>query len=226
MNILPSQKKKQKKKKKVQINSTQAVKAISLKVGTIKASCMYRHASTSIDFDDVDIGSSPEHVLEACRPRKPETETQLLRETVHAVKGTADVKGPTQDFRKLALQAQQNNGNGGHRPAHNTNIPECQKFGRKGHLSRDCKVQPPRQNSLRDSSHRTSTKRTLTTFRSTGMLSIFSSQAIGLSDFLRTGSLSALMQTGNEDLQKAGNASPRGNPHKTLKQALLGKPHL
>ena len=96
----------------------------------------------AIDFENMDIGSSPERIQEARRPRKPETETELMRETVQAVKGiTADVKGMTQDFKKLALQAQQNHG--GHRPAHPNNIPECYKCGRKGHTGQNCRVQPP-----------------------------------------------------------------------------------
>ena len=60
---------------------------------------------------------SPERIQRMRRrPRKPETETELMRESVQAVKGiTADVKGMTQVFRRLALQAQHNHG--GHRPA-------------------------------------------------------------------------------------------------------------
>ena len=63
----------------------------------------------AIDFEDMDSGSSPEHIRDSGRPRRPETESDLIRETVQAVKGiTADVKGMTQDFKKLVLHAQQN----------------------------------------------------------------------------------------------------------------------
>ena len=54
----------------------------------------------AIDCEDMHIGSSPEHIRDSGHPRKPETESDLMRETVQAVKGTtADVKGMTQDFK-------------------------------------------------------------------------------------------------------------------------------
>ena len=46
---------------------------------------------------------------------------------------------------------------------------------------------------------------------------------IVLSDFLRTGSLSALMQSGRGELWKQA-MEAQGYPQETLKQALLGNP--
>ena len=85
------------------------------------------------------------------RPRKPETESDLMRETVQAVKGiTADGKGMTQEFKKLALQAQQNHND--YWPANANTAPECFNCGRKGHRAAECKVQPMRQSSANYSS--------------------------------------------------------------------------
>ena len=90
--------------------------------------------SMALDFEDDDIEDSPNRVKQVDTQRKRETDSDVVREAAQAVKGM------TQEFKKMALQAQQ----APRPPAQLNNLPQCYSCGKKGHFTKDCR-QPPRQ---------------------------------------------------------------------------------
>ena len=100
--------------------------------------------SIAIEFEDDDIEDFPERMQQTEKHHKRESDHDVVRKAAQAVRGmtqsvSQNVKEMNQDFKRLALQAQQTQ-----RPPQSNNAPECYNCGKTGHLGGDC-PRPPRQ---------------------------------------------------------------------------------